>query len=125
MGACLELVGDLVLGNGLLLNSFRVCHAGLQGKEQVWRIEIPKCRLQQSPLVVSSPQTIPDRQTSNSHADCPLTVTNIPSGCCPFMVVDRNRTSLAPKIVVQSHEKWPSQPLFILRLHCEINRLDE
>lgn len=84
MGACLELVGDLVLGNGLLLNSFRVCHAGIQGGERVWCIEIPKRRLQQSLPVVSSPQTIPDRQTSNNHADCPLTVTNIPSGCCPF-----------------------------------------
>ena len=52
--------GDLLLGDGLLLNSLHVRHTSIYGWEQVGRIETPERRLQQSPLVVSSHQAIPD-----------------------------------------------------------------
>ena len=41
----MESGGDLLLGNGSLLHSFHVRHTGIQGGEQVGRIEKPERRL--------------------------------------------------------------------------------
>jgi hypothetical protein len=41
------------------------------------------------------------------------------------VVVDRNCTGHAPKIVVQSREKWPNPSPSIRGMDCQIKRLDE
>lgn len=37
--------GDLLLGDGSLLNSRHICHTGIHGWQQVGRIETPESRL--------------------------------------------------------------------------------